>query len=102
MRLSIIPWLDRWPQHPAMSFLTWLLVLATGVIVLVHMTLAHHMPDGYGDWYILLGGLTGINVTSSTLRRQTDYEYQKLKNQAPAPTTVQAGGPTTVEVKPDV
>lgn len=96
----MIDWLKKFPGHPAMIALTVILILATGVIVLVHMALGHHMPDGYGDWYVFLGGLSGVNVAGIQVNRSTDYKAMMIKAQGKP--DIVAGGPTTVEVKPDV
>jgi hypothetical protein len=100
---KMLDWLKKFPGHPAMIALTVVLILATGLIVLTHMALGHHMPDGYGDWYVFLGGLSGVNVAGIGVNRTTDYKYQQIKAMATPPTNVITGGPTTVEVpKPDV
>lgn len=96
----MIDWLKKFPGHPAMIALTVLLIAVTGIVVLVHMAIGHKMPDGYGDWYVFLGGLSGVNVAGIGVNRTTDYKYQQIK--AAAKPDVIAGGPTTVEVKPDV
>lgn len=79
-----------------MTFLVWVLVLGTGFIVLGHMAQGHKMPDGYGDWYLFLGGLSGVNVTAMGIQRTTDYEYKKI--QVSGKPDVVTGGPTTVKV----
>lgn len=74
-------WLTDWPAHPALSFLGWVLIGATGGVVIGHMIAGHKMPDGYGDWYLFLGALSGINVTALGIRRVTDIDYQTKKTE---------------------
>lgn len=77
----MINWIAKWPGHPAMTVVVQILILGTGATVIGHMMQGHIMPSGYGEWFIFLGALAGVNVGAMGVRRTTDHEYQRIKNQ---------------------
>jgi hypothetical protein len=91
-------WLAKYPGHPAMTLLVQILIGLTGVIVLGHMTQGHKMPEGYGEWFIFLGALAGVNVGAMGVRRTTDYKYQEMKNAGPGTTKIETEGTTHIDV----
>jgi hypothetical protein len=86
-------WLQDFPATNAGHALALLLVLFTGLVVTVRLALGRVMPDGYGEWFMLLGALAGVSTIGTIGKRLSDIDYKKAGT---SPVTVEA--PSTVTV----
>lgn len=70
-------WLQDFPGTNAGHALALLLIGLTGVIVDIRLLLGKPLPDGYGEWFILLGALAGVSTIGMIGKRLSDVGYKQ-------------------------
>ncbi len=92
------------PTHAATVVAGIVAFLGFGLIAMCRMALGMEMPEGYGDFLILLGAVIGVTGAWGVGKRATDEKYVNAKaagaaagaSSNPAPQTINAEGNVNV------
>ena len=88
------------PTHAATVVAGILAFLGFGLIAMCRLALGMEMPDGYGDFLILLGAVIGVTGAWGVGKRATDAQrdYAKAAGKAAGAPGVNIEGNATVEM----
>jgi hypothetical protein len=73
------------------------LILMTGVIIAVRLAIGRPFPDGYENWLMFLGVLSGITNVGMIGKRATDRGLAAIKAGGGPAVAVESAGTVTVE-----
>jgi hypothetical protein len=87
------------PTHAATVVAGIVAFLGFGLIAMCRMALGMEMPEGYGDFLILLGAVIGVTGAWGVGKRATDERYVEAKERGKSSTPgVNVEGNATVEM----